>query len=194
MHHRIPVRPVAALGSWSVVANSLATGLLGVGYSWRGDALFDLSLNPGRGYVLDGEVLAALFDNLEAFLEKDAIRRALDRLNTALRETKVEEKAIDFGIALEVMLLHDAPNMELTLRMSLRGAAFLEDRGEKRVKAYKFLKEAYGLRSRAVHSGRLEESGEVQKTLDQVADVCARIARKLINVGSFPDWDNVVLG
>jgi len=77
---------------------------------------------------------------------------------------------------------------------SAAARSFLEDRGEERVKAYKLLKEAYGLRSRAVHPGRLEaRSGEVGKKLDEVADVCAIIARKLINAGSFPDWDTVLL-
>jgi hypothetical protein len=56
------------------------------------------------------------------------------------------------------------------------------------------LKEAYDLRSQAVHSGVLKK-GKSEPTLEQAARICAKIALKLIERRSFPDWDaDIVIG
>jgi hypothetical protein len=127
--------------------------------------------------------------------EKDAIRLALDRFRQALRRTDIVDKAIDLAIALEVMLLHDINGPELKFRSSIRGATFLGNKKAERLKIFECLKKAYDLRSKAVHSGILQQTGQNEQILDDATSACAQIARRLIERRSFPNWDHeFVLG
>ena len=93
------------------------------------------------------------------------------------------------------MLLHGIGNQdreEKSFRSSIRGATFFESEKTGRLKTYKLLKAAYDLRSQAVHTGDFKEGKKGQPSnqiLEDAASTCAQIARKLIERGSFPDWD-----
>jgi Apea-like HEPN len=121
----------------------------------------------------------------------------LDRLIQALRRKYGVDKAIDLGIALEVMLLHGIGKNdrgELRFRSSIRGATFLGGEKKERLEILRLLKEAYDLRSQAVHSGVLKK-GKSQHILEQAAKIGAKIALNLIERRSFPDWDaEIVIG
>jgi len=191
----LSVRPAAMLGLWAQfdtkIANDLVAGNTPLGYS---SALFDRKgrAGPSKPMILDAQAIARLVRLFEDFKpsEKHVVRIAIDRLHQVLRKRSNVDRAIDLGIALEVMLLHNIGRNdlgELKFRLSIRGATFLGGEKPERLKTLKLLKDAYDLRSRAVHSGLLEE--EKKNMLDDVALTCARIARKLIERGSFPDWD-----
>jgi endonuclease/exonuclease/phosphatase family metal-dependent hydrolase len=62
---------------------------------------------------------------------------------------------------------------------------------------FKLLRSAYDLRSKAVHTGLLGKNDEqALATLTDAAHVCAKIARKLIERGSFQNWEDqfVIIG
>jgi hypothetical protein len=194
----LSVLPVAAIGNWGQFNQKIANNIGGAGYSY-GQALFESALHAAssKPVALDGASVALLFHRFEDFnaSEKSVMRVALDRLNQALRRQNIVDKAIDLGIALEVMLLHgigENDRGELRFRSSIRGATFLGGGKPERLKTLKLLKDAYDLRSKAVHSGVLKKEKKglpPERVLEDATSTCARIARKLINRGSFPDWD-----
>lgn len=55
------------------------------------------------------------------------------------------------------------------------------------------LKKVYGLRSQVVHSGTLRNPQSAQEVLRQGIELCARLIRTIIERGSVPDWDAVIL-
>ncbi|MCH7686235.1 MAG: hypothetical protein IH899_06085 [Planctomycetes bacterium] len=156
-------RPVAALGYWTQFDKKIANELSSTSSSYDA-ARFDntvrtISSNP---VVLEGESVAGLFllfVELKSS-EKKVMRISLERLCQALRGGTLVDKAIDLGIALEVMLLHGIDNTyrgELKYRSSIRGAAFLGGNNQERLETFKHLTTAYDLRSKAVHSGTLPQ-------------------------------------
>ena len=146
---------------------------------------------------LDGKAVAKLFRRFQKMNspEQKVMRVALDRLNNALRRQNLVDKAIDLGIALEVLLLHGisaGDRGEMGYRSSVRGATYLGKNKDERTKILKRLKDTYNMRSVAVHSGVLKgKKGKKspEKILEEAIRDIADIARKLINQGSFPDWD-----
>ena len=194
----LSVCAVAAIGNWGQFDRKIANDICGAGYSY-GSALFESAVRGAsfKPLALYGESIAELFHRFEEFKpsEKSVMRVALDRLNQALRRQNIVDKAIDLGIAFEVMLLHgigEKDRGELSYRSSIRGATFLGGGKPERLKTLKLLKDAYGLRSKAVHSGVLKKGKKgppPERVLEDATSTCARIARKLIDRGSFPKWD-----
>jgi hypothetical protein len=102
------------------------------------------------------------------------------------------------------MLLHNTGDPdsrgELKYRAAIRGATFLGGPNEERVRVFNLLRDAYDLRSKAVHSGRLDPKEKIRKMvpadiLSDTAAICAAVARGLIAHGSFPQWEReYVLG
>jgi hypothetical protein len=190
------VCPAAILGSWTQL-EGFANRLGGSNYQYHPNAMIDLrltkphtSIDPKiadlflRYIALEGEV-------------RDVLRIGLDRLALALRENVLTDRAIDLGIALEAMLLHNTgegdSRGELKYRAAIRGATFLGGSREERFRRFNLLKDAYDLRSAAVHSGRLE-ANKIRKTLpadilSSAAATCAAVARALIERGAFPHWE-----
>jgi len=188
-------RSVAPLGKWPVFDKEIANKLASTGFSFDGtlfdNAVYVASRNP---VALEAESIARLFRDFEAFNEpdKDPLRISADRLNQALRRPDVVDNAIDLGIALEVMLLHSIDTNfrgELKYRSSIRGAMFLGGDEPNRLNTFKLLRDVYDLRSKAVHAGALSAERPTTEKLEKAFSTCAQIARKLIERGSFPDWE-----
>jgi hypothetical protein len=196
----LTVAPVGLLGGWTQFRSKIAEAL-GVGSYWYSQAFYtaDLWRVASKPVTLNGEDVARVFSLFQHFkpAEKQVLQVALDRLIQALRRKHRVDKAIDLGIALEVMLLHGIgkdDRGEMRFRSSIRGATFLGGDREERLEVLRLLKEAYDLRSQAVHSGVLKK-GKSEPTLEQAARICAKIALKLIERRSFPDWDaDIVIG
>lgn len=69
------------------------------------------------------EALASAYFSLDSEKRNKMLRIPIDRLGRAGRETDFADRAIDLGIALESLLLHDiGDHGELKFRLSLRGA------------------------------------------------------------------------
>ncbi len=58
-----------------------------------------------------------------------------------------------------------------------------------RLANFKHLKDVYDLRSKAVHSGRISGSAKEEKILEKAVELSVGIARKLIELGRFPKWE-----
>jgi len=187
---------VTTLGSWTELDKKFANKIPGGSYSASHTGLSDPS---SKTVELDGQAVARLWGNFERFesTHKKAMQVALHRLCQAVRRSNIVDRAIDLGIALEILLLHDPKNKggyqgELKYRFAIRGAALLGGDKPERLENFELLKEAYDLRSKAVHSGELKpkiKNRLTKETLEQATDVCAQIARMLIDRGSFPNWE-----
>lgn len=194
----LSVHAVDMIGSWSRFDRKIANALSFSGYSQSPTvfepALWAASRKPNP---LDGKAVAKLFRQFQKMSspEQKVMRIALDRLNQALRRQNLVDKAIDLGIALEVILLHginEGDRGEMRYRSSVRGATFLGENKAERAQIFNRLRDTYDLRSAAVHSGVIKSEKRKkspEKILEEAIRDTADIARKLIDRGSFPDWD-----
>jgi hypothetical protein len=185
--------PIRAVGGWTIVDNPVALAMMPMGF-FISESIFDHALP--KPIPIELKRLKDLTGGFFAIRSNDqgTMRVALDRFRTALPASNFADWAIDLGIALEVMLLHDGRESELAFQMSARGAALLEKPGPGRIELFKLLKQAYRLRSRAVHKGQLEANEATRTILTEVQSVCGRVAQALINNGSFPDWTSLLMG
>lgn len=134
---------------------------------------------------------------------KNSLLLSVKRLNMAQRKNSMEDKAIDLGIALEILLLKDREKYELiAFPFRLRGAWFLGEEMERRRTVYDLLKAIYDCRCSAVHSGKLKKSnykinGQViqsNELFEEGFKLCAELIIKIIKEKKFPDWDKLILG
>ncbi len=128
--------------------------------------------------------------------EKMRIQRILDRLSQAKRREQIEDKILDLGVALEMLLLDDNHNNDqLSLTFRLRGSWLTGQSAEDRVEKYQLLKEIYSYRSQVAHSGILKVSKikNVRQSFPQYQSLAEDICQKLMLDGK-PDWDKLVLG
>jgi hypothetical protein len=137
----------------------------------------------------------------EAYFSLDLQKRAkflripLDRLGRAGREYDFADRAIDLGIALESLLLHDIGDRgELSFRLSLRGAWLIGGSSKERLEIQKALRALYDLRSRAVHSGVVDRIAENQNTITDATEICKMLIRKIIELKCEVDWPRIVVG
>ena len=197
-------RPVAALGYWTEFDKKIANEM-GVSSLSHDGTIFDNTVRSWTSspMILDSKSFPGLFHRFVELnsSEKKVMRISLDRLCKALRGGALVDKAIDLGIALEVILLHGIDENyrgELKYRSSIRGAAFLGGNSQERLEIFKHLKSVYDLRSKAVHTGNLAPKSKNEpphETLEKATSICAQLARKLIDRGSFPNWeDEYVVG
>lgn len=132
---------------------------------------------------------------------KNTLLLSIKRLNMAQRKNIMEDKAIDLGIALEILLLHDREKYELiAFPFRLRGAWFLGE-GERRRFVYDLLSAIYDCRCSAVHSGKLrknkykinDQNFSLEELFKEGFKICADLIIKIIKTGKFPDWNNLIL-
>lgn len=190
---------VDMIGSWSRFDRKIANALSFSGYS-QSPTVFEPALWAASRHPkpLDGKATASLFKRFQKMSspEQKVMRISLDRLNQALRRQNLVDKAIDLGIALEVILLHginEGDRGEMRYRSSVRGATFLGENKAERTKIFKRLRDTYDLRSVAVHSGVIKSKKgkkSPEKILEEAIRDSVDIAKKLIDRGSFPDWDS----
>ncbi len=119
------------------------------------------------------------------------MRTAIDRLNASWVSKALTDQAIDVGIALEVLLLHDSgkDRGELRYRLSERGAKILGGNGAQQLERFRKLKAIYDLRSKAVHIGSIEDNEATRARLVEAREFCGLIAGRIIKLGGFPDWE-----
>ncbi len=145
---------------------------------------------------------------LKQFLElkpevRVQIRISLQRLNAALRQTYIVDRAIDLGVGLEALLLHDMDQSDgLRYRFALRGAVFLAPPGAERKAHFFQFRELYDLRSKAVHKGNITGGGAKLPDLPRIpyaaflqdgARLCAALITTIIEHGRLPNWEDVIL-
>ncbi len=129
--------------------------------------------------------------------DKGRMRRILDRLSQAKRRIQIEDKILDLGIALEMLLLTNSNKEQLSLSFRLRGSWLLGVGKEDRFKKYEQLKKIYGYRSDVAHNGMLckgkqEKITQVGQSFPEYLTIAENICQKVIKDG-YPNWDKLVL-
>ena len=124
------------------------------------------------------------------------LRIAVDRWKKSKRPSaQLEDQYIDLRIALETLYLKDFANEnsgEMRFRLSLFGAWYLGSTVDERRDIRKTLRDAYGMASRAVHSG--EVPGNSKVCLGKAQELCRQGILKLLREGAPKDWGDLILG
>jgi hypothetical protein len=177
-----PFGPFAGSGGGSPVYDVLASGSTKL---------------PGGSKALIDTLLTKYGELDDA--ERTRIQRILSRLSQAKRRHQIEDKILDLGIALEMLLLEDNRNNDqLSLSFRLRGSWVTAKSPEDRVERYRQLKEIYLYRSQVAHGGVLcegkaEKIERLRESFSEYQSLAEDICQKLIIEGQ-PDWNRLVLG
>lgn len=170
------------------------------GGSGGGSPLFDVSTITTS--KISPESSSVVFEVFSAFRSKSAEERSrlqvvLSRLSQAKRRSQIEDQMLDLGIALEMLLLQEKLNSELSLQFRIRGSWLLGQSFEDRIEINQLLKEIYDARSSVAHSGALYRSDPrklelVRTNFSKYVALAESTVRKIIVDGS-PCWDDVLL-
>ena len=109
-------------------------------------------------------------------------------------DSDIVDQLIDLRIALEALFLNTNHRGSQTLRVATHGALFLVADYRDRRSHHDILRKAYELASNAVHTGRHDDTQENRDLLTRGQNICRDGILKVIENGTRPDWDNVVLG
>ena len=143
------------------------------------------------------EELAAAYFRIDRTRRHNILRIPLDRLDRAAGDRDLADRAIDLGIALEALLLHEQNKKdrgELRYRLSLRGAWLGGVNEEERREILTSLRDVYDLRSHAVHTGAVDRGNRTDQTIECGTALCKQLIRKAIDVGGDINWESLVLG
>lgn len=150
---------------------------------------------PVTSFAADLTAIAELFAQLASFTGDVAtLSRAIDRLGRSRLAVHPVDRALDLGIAAEIVLMHDQgrSNTEITYKIASRAAWLLGTDPEERKAIFDQIKHLYGARSTAVHSGVLPSSSKVD--LDAADALVVRVIRDILRQDRFPDWAALTLG
>ncbi len=137
----------------------------------------------------------SLYRARRALAARTAARLAvpIDRWVRSHTDTSIVDKFIDLGIALESLYLNDGNTAELRFRLALHTAWHLESSGPERSRLMREFRAIYDLRSKAVHTGSVDDTQTTRETLAKAQECCRRAIIKFITDGEFPDWDRLVV-
>jgi len=145
------------------------------------------------------QIATKLFSDFKALTEdkKDALRLPMQRLTRAVRRLSKVDSAIDLGIALESLFLNDLSDDrgELTFRLKLRVAKYMEKEITKREEVFRLIGDLYRLRSIAIHTGRVPNALRKRNTpeiLNNGYSLVADAIRRFVKSG-IPNWMDVQL-
>lgn len=136
------------------------------------------------------------FRNLyEAQVSVDSgrLRIAIRRFNQSQRRDDDTDALIDLWIGLEA-LFSDSP-ADVTYKIAMRAALFIEEKGEPRRDLFKQLKDGYVIRSDLVHGRR--HPAEVAQVRSMAHEVLRESLRRLLVTARVPEpreYDNIALG
>ncbi len=177
-----PLGPFGGSGVGSMVSDVLVHGLTKL---------------PSESNALIDSMLMK-YDKLN-HSEKMRIQRILYRLSQAKRRTQIEDKILDLGIALEMLLLQDNRNHDqLALSFRLGGSWLIGQSPDDRHEKYRQLRDLYDYRSQVAYGGMLCKGEEakiesVRQLFPEYQRLAEDICQKIITDGK-PDWTRLVLG
>lgn len=154
-------------------------------------SFFPLEASWNSPQIIGVEEIQALREYYSALqnLSEDKKKRillAISRLGQAKTKRTIEDKILDIGISLEMLLLDDNNNHDqLSLSFRLRGAWFLGNNSTERKHYYSELKQLYSLRSQVAHSGQIhkgkpEKQDQVYKKINDYIHIGELIATKIL--------------
>lgn len=139
------------------------------------------------------EELRLLKESYSAVTESEQARlgRILMRLSQAKRRLNTQDKILDLGITMEMLLLSDNKKNRISQRFKDRGDWLLSPT-EPNARA--LLKEMYDLRSKVAHSGAIygdvpQKVEAATKLLPELERLTEKVARRIIREGT-PKWDS----
>lgn len=137
----------------------------------------------------------SLYQARKGLVAKTATRLAvpIDRWIRSHTDTFIVDKFIDLGIVLESLYLNDGNTSELRFRLALHAAWHLGTGGAERSRLLSELRAIYDLRSRAVHTGSIDDTQATRDSLATAQEHCRQAIIHLISGGVFPDWDRLVV-
>lgn len=150
--------------------------------------------HPVVAFPADMTTIKRAFGQLAAFAEGDSLTRAIDRLGRSRLAVHPVDRALDLGMAAEIVLMHDngTSNTEITHKISSRAAWLLGADANERSTIFDEMKHLYKARSDAVHSGVLPPKSKVD--LDLADQLVVRVVQAILERGGFPDWASLTLG
>ena len=159
--------------------------------------LFGKSIDVGKSDIEKAKRLYALLDQNPELWEK--VRIPIDRWVKSKAGGQLVDKMIDLGIAFEALYVADGGG-DITYRFSIRAARHMGGDKEQRLELLKKFKHIYKCRSKAVHSGQLdqrvkfgEDSIPVSDFIERAQDLCRDSIMKILDAGKFPDWNCLIL-
>lgn len=171
------------------------------GGSGGGSPIFDVStLTLSKISAASAQTINSMFFHfqLKSEPEKARLQLILSRLSQAKRRIQVEDKMLDLGIALEMLLLDDNEKDQLSLQFRLRGSWLIGQSSQDRIERWNLLQEIYNARSSVAHTGTLHKNNpikiqKIREALPKYLDLAEAIFRKIIISGT-PVWRDLVLG
>jgi hypothetical protein len=133
------------------------------------------------------------FAKVRKFLSrKPSIRHlmslAASRLILARRRVSIGNQAIDVGVCLESIFCSDGERGEITYRLALRAALFLEEDVDRREKLRTEVRDLYALRSKAAHGFQGDWTAVEAQTAKRGLQIAASALDKLIELDELPVW------
>ncbi len=125
----------------------------------------------------------------------------LDRLRKSKRQRNIEDKILDLGIAVEMLLLKDLGERDpISLPFRLRGSWLLGHDFQRRKEVYATLKDLYTYRCQIAHDGSFKKEKDFQAASQKLPDFYD-IAEQILNLTLSPnypkdssDWNDLCLG
>ncbi len=149
---------------------------------------------PLVAFPVEGAAVARAYGLLATFRGGASMARAIDRLGRSRLAINPVDRALDLGMASEIVLMHDhSPNnTEIAHKIGSRAAWLLGQTPTERATIFADMKSLYGARSQAVHSGVLSSRSTID--LDAADALVTRIFTAILARGAFPDWSSLVMG
>jgi hypothetical protein len=203
-------KPIFVLSRWYQRPEN--TPLLGRISEYPGpnrDRPFYVSIEPQDYATADITSLIGRYESLSGDVRK-RLRTPLARLNQGRRHLecgRVEDAAIDLGIAAEALLTQDRDkDAPISYVLRMRGTLMLGGTPDERRQNYGKLRDLYDLRSRVAHAGSIVDDpmshsagaraqlAEAKERCKSGQRICTELILAVIRHGSFPDWDQLVFG
>ena len=166
------------------------------GFGYNQTALNHHSPDSGSGDVAEiVEEAMSLYLTRRGLAVKTAARLAvpIDRWIRSHTDTLIVDKFIDLGIALESLYLNDGNTSELRFRLALHAAWHLGSCGSERSRMLHEFRTMYDLRSRAVHTGAIDDTQSTRDSIARAQEHCRQAIIKFTGDGVFRDWDRLVV-
>lgn len=121
-------------------------------------------------------------ENWISLLEFPAFRLAVDSLTTHNQHANLRMTAAALWAGFEALF---GINSELRFRLALMAAAYLEERGQKRLEAYRRIKKLYDYRSKAVHGGATTDQLLIEHIV-AVREILSSLVCRITELGGMP--------
>jgi hypothetical protein len=118
------------------------------------------------------------------------LEEALFRFGQSYERLEWSDRLIELVIALEAMFLPDTTH-EMSYRLSVRTATFLESKGDGRKNVFDIVRKAYKMRSKIIHTGGVPTSGELPGLVSQTEDIVSRAIKRIIGEHTTDSLDGI---